>query len=237
MDILASAKLILLDFDGTISAGPAGGYMPVIELKERFKLSDQKILKLNEFESNNWRKYFRFNSKNPVDTLEKEARIMRSFYSDMADFASVDLEKDSFVEFWVSRRRNSVFELYPDVEPFIARIKGKCSIGILTDGMPSREKEVERLPCFKDLDFVFVSNSLGFGKKQNEMYQYIIKTSGFKAFEILLIDDSPDFLSCAKANGFKVLLIDRNAKRRRELGDFANLDGCETVDSFEDIVF
>ncbi|MBD3362886.1 HAD-IA family hydrolase [Candidatus Dojkabacteria bacterium] len=227
MDI-SKYKAIFFDFDGTLSPGPLGGYIPKAVLQSNFKLNNAQIQKAKLFEKENIKNYFFYSKENVIKDIEEEKKVHQKFYTEMAKFIQIK-DLGQFVNFMVDRRLTQEFELYPDVKSILENIGGKYSLGIITEGLPSRIQECRRLGFYNIFETVLNSHTLGISKSDPEIYVLALQRFGMNPEESVLIDDSVIFLKIAKEVGLFTIYLDR--KQQQDSLEF------QTISSLKELQF
>lgn len=206
-------QAILLDFDDTLSSGPAKGYYPIQELKELFHLTEEQVGKILELDFKLLLEYYLPEVSMHVNTLEKEQVLHHRVFSIIAREANIDKQQE-FVAYMINYRMNSLeFVLYPEVEASIKRLHDDgYKLYIFTNALPSRRREVNATSIGKYFEDIFISNELGCYKPQKEFYEYALKKIDISPENVLLVDDKEALLLPAKELGMEVVHIDRKGK-------------------------
>lgn len=112
-----------------------------------------------------------------------------------------------FVPFWVKH-----FQPNKDVHKLIRDISRSHPVGLITNiypGVYSKAVESGNIP---NLPYAFVLQSCdtGFVKPEHQIYELAERMGGQKPKDILLIDDSPRFITPAKDRGWQTFKFDIN---------------------------
>lgn len=118
------------------------------------------------------------------------------------------------------------FEKNIDVWPIIKDIKRKFKIGLLTNMYPNMLMEIKKTELLPDIDFdqVIDSSIEKVQKPYKAIYELAQIRSGFKADEILFIDNSKKHLDAARKFGWETFFYDSSdyAESSKKLLEFIN---------------
>lgn len=116
-------------------------------------------------------------------------------------------EDIDFVSFWVKH-----FEPNLQVHKLIRDVSRNRPVGLLTNIYPGVYAKAVETGNIPDLPYAFVLQSCETGliKPEKQIYELAEKMGGKKSSDILLIDDSPRFITPAQELGWKTYSFDSN---------------------------
>lgn len=118
---------------------------------------------------------------------------------------------------------------FDDVAPWLARWKGRYSLGVLSDAMPSILRFMDHYGILAPFDAVVISTQVGATKPGPRMYTAILRALDADPANCLFVDDRADNLEGALAAGMKAVQM-----ARAEFPPAACWDG-PVVHSFEEL--
>jgi putative hydrolase of the HAD superfamily len=167
---------------------------PVIELKERFHISDIKLIE-NAVE------------KQEFPSLRELLIKFCEFFSIPQDPALLEeLEK----RFTMGIRTAKLFD---DVLPAMKELRPKYKLGIISNTDQFSAQAIARTGLFKYFDAQCLSCDIGLIKPDKEMFALMAERLDLRPDEILMIGDNiSDDLMPSSSLGFQTLLIRREGK-------------------------
>lgn len=198
---------IIFDWGDTLSPGiPEGGF-PVERIKRKFKLNEKKINQCLEIleQIEGWLK----NVPDPR-SVKQERKIQNNFWGMLAQKTKIK-DGDSFVNYlleWNLEKATPI--LFPEVLDTISYLSKKnYTLGILSNGWPSRLLEIQRTGIAEYFKVILVSSIIGAEKPDIKAYQIALKKIGIPANQILMVDNKEEYLNPAHKLGMKVVYLDR----------------------------
>lgn len=206
---MTQVKLILFDFDKTLSKGPKHGYVYRELLKKKHGLDDGTIDKISELDKASKPKYYSANVSLQIDTREKEAKLHKKVYSQILKELHVKNTSD-ITETMNEYRMNELrHEVDDDVIDLLKYLKKRFNLAIFTNALPSRDKEIKDTGIDKYFNAVYISNLLGAYKPQKEFFDIPAREFSLGYNEMLLVDDKSELIEEAKKLGVQALLVDK----------------------------
>lgn len=112
-----------------------------------------------------------------------------------------------FVPFWVNHFQPNV-----QVHKLMRDISKNHAVGLLTNIYPGVYQKAIETGAIPNLPYIFVLQSCetGFIKPEMKIYELAEQMSGQKPSDILLIDDSPKFITSAQERGWRTYMFNTN---------------------------
>lgn len=191
-------KMIAFDLDGTL-----------FDPRQCFEAAFPEISKL--LEKDNGIKA-ELSIKKMREVLEEHGADYKKLFDDA--FAALGMQDQKIVAQAVKIFHSAPVEklrLYPDTMPAISALSKLYSIAIVTEGSSKKQKaKIIHFGLDKIASFIIYAQDLGYSKPNPKIYKELIKMSGLKANEILVVGDNPflDFPG-AKITGMRTCRIIR----------------------------
>lgn len=150
-------------------------------------------------------------------TLEAEDAYYTSFFQ----LVFSKLNASQYVtEFLFKRRNESRYVLYPDTIKYLELLKTKYTIGVVTNGRPSRHRVLDQLGLTPYFSFVFVSDEIGCKKPDAAFFTYVQNELESSTSTVILFDDEAKNIVAAQAFGWTAILIDHKNEGYKVLDRF-----------------
>ena len=196
-------KALVFDLWNTLAYND--GLNPVMELKERFRISDIKLM------------------ENAIE--EQEFPSLREMLIRFCGFFSIPAEP-ALLEELEQRFRLGMHtaKLFDDVLPALKELRPKYKLGIISNTDSFSAQVIARTGLFKYFDAQCLSCDIGQIKPEKEIFALMAEKLDLRPDEILMIGDNiSDDLMPASALGFQTLLIKRETnfpKSHTEVGEY-----------------
>lgn len=217
-------KLILFDFDKTLTKGPKEGYIPKLTLKNRFNFTEDQINVLSKADKLLKPMYFDAKVSQHINTRKKEEKLHYSLYLEILK----DMDIDNYVEvtnYLVEYRMDLLrHELSDSAIKLLETLKKKYKLAIFSNALPSREKEIKDIGLNKYFDAIYISNLLGSYKPQKEFFDYPAREFGVGYSEMLLIDDKEHLVQQVNNLGIKAIMVDQTRSLKEQLEEVLKLN-------------
>ncbi len=152
----------------------------------------------------------------PAKDLQEEFLLFEQFYYRVAE-AILLKDPPGTLPSRLSHLKvyaNDNFAFYPDVVPFIAKLRDDCiPVGIVSDNWPSLITDLERHGRLEWFKTVTISSVVGSRKLEPQIYHRALEQMQTPANGTLLIDDGLENLKAAVDMGMHGLQMKRNDKR------------------------
>ncbi len=150
------------------------------------------------------------------DTWSDDERInayWRHYHELMLERLGLETHREMLDRILASQFASDAWELYPDVEPSLAEIRGigGVKIGIVSDWGSNLRAIVRELGLDRLLDFVLPSGAVGVAKPNPAFYRLALDAAEVQPAEALMVGDSyrADVLG-AWAAGMDAVWLDRH---------------------------
>ena len=101
------------------------------------------------------------------------------------------------------------FEPFPDTRKVLDRLaRRRLRMAVLTDAWPSVRTKFRALELHDYFECMVISAEVGCVKPDMGMFEPALAVLNVQPAEVLFVDDSPDLVEAAQANGFRSLLAD-----------------------------
>ncbi len=154
--------------------------------------------------------YSFLDANHSVHTLDEEEAQFDEYYRVILRTLGLSAPPDLTAELAQEYVRQVNFQPYDDVRPVLDRLREvDLPLAVITDAWPSVERKFSDLG-FRDYFAAFViSSQQGCIKPDPGMFAPAIQAISISAKETLFIDDAPDLVEDARAQGFRGLVMDR----------------------------
>jgi putative hydrolase of the HAD superfamily len=113
---------------------------------------------------------------------------------------------------------------YDDVRPALERLRGAgLPLAVITDSWPSVEEKFASLGLRDYFAAFVISSRQRCTKPHPGMFEPALRATGVAPAEALFVDDGPDLVEGARAQGFRALLMDRAGAHPRGPGTIRGL--------------
>jgi len=121
--------------------------------------------------------------------------------------------------------------LFPDVMPTLVRLREMGMVtGLLTNGPSDGQRQkLDLLGLSNAVDIIAISEEVGFGKPQPEIFAYVLSRRGdVRPDEVLMVGDSVE-LDCLPAQkaGLRAVLLDRSGTHTGENRTFPRISALD----------
>ncbi|MBD3281027.1 HAD-IA family hydrolase [Candidatus Dojkabacteria bacterium] len=205
-----TTKLLLFDFDGTLTIGMKVRYVDGNHLKS-LGLVDRQVTKILELDKKFAKKYSGEISKE-IDSVDKEIKVHTEHYRYFLKQAEIPEEfRHSVVESMIDNRMKRVsFEVEKETYEILKRLRKKFKLAILSNALPSRTREIQSTSLDKYVDKVCISNLIGLFKPNRDIYEYVANEFGLGIENLLLVDDKLETIEKTIQNGVQSIWINHN---------------------------
>jgi len=141
--------------------------------------------------------------------LENEYKYVRSFFSNLFEVLGVDDQVDNFLD----KRKNEIrYKLFSETTNYLQKFSQEYTLGIVTNGRPSRRNIIKQLDIekFFDKNLIFISDEIGYSKPSKEFFDFVLDKTD-KATEVILCDDEDRNINYAKSIDWKVFKIEHKS--------------------------
>ncbi len=154
--------------------------------------------------------YAFLDANHSVHTLDEEEAQFDEYYAVILRTLGLPAPPGLTAELAHACVRQVNFQPYDDVRPVLDRLReADLPLAVITDAWPSVERKFSDLG-FRDYFAAFViSSQQGCIKPDPGMFAPALQAIGVSAKETLFIDDGPDLVEDARAQGFRGLVMDR----------------------------
>jgi len=99
------------------------------------------------------------------------------------------------------------FQPSSKISNFVQELKSKkLDVSILSNTFPPTASDIKDKGWYDDFDSVVLSSDVGFAKPDIEIYELLLKTTGYQPEETVFIDDQEKCLVPARNLGFQTVL-------------------------------
>jgi HAD superfamily hydrolase (TIGR01509 family) len=132
-----------------------------------------------------------------------------AYYMSFFDLVLAKLNASQYLtEFLLKRRNERRYVLYPDTLKYLERLKTKYTLGVVTNGRPSRHRVLDQLELTPYFSFIFVSDEIGYKKPDTTFFTYVQNKLQTSSSAVILFDDEEKNIEAAQAFGWTATLID-----------------------------
>ena len=136
------------------------------------------------------------------------------------------------VKHWSEAEKRIQPELYPDVQPYLQKLKSRGYIlGLISNAAPKDEEIVSRVGLNRYMDHIVISGIIGVAKPDEGIFRHALSLASVSSDECLHVGDSykADVLGARRA-GIRAVLIDRDD--RHPEADCPRIRSLDELDRF-----
>lgn len=168
-----------------------------------------------------------------VPNVEAERQLRRQYVQSMnvrMDWHMTPLEIERLTDDFTDNINR--YGLFEDVSPWLKRWKGRYSLGVLSDAMPSILNFLEQWGLLDLFDATVISTHVAAIKPDARMYATILDKLNADPGDCLFVDDRVSNLEGAMAMGIKAVQMARSIFLPQSLWDGPIVNSFESLNKF-----
>lgn len=147
---------------------------------------------------------------NAIATDEQEYALFVQYFGVVFDEMGIALTKEQLERMAVIQTyRDSRYDLFPDVIPYLSAWRTKYQLGIVSDAPPSTRRILHNMGVLAYIDAATFSYELGVMKPDARIYRATLDRLQVEPEEALFVDDYPSRLRGAQAIGMPCVQMRR----------------------------